>query len=179
MQTPNQTQGQPQTARPAVGVPKTNQPVRQPAPTVPGQVKEKPGFSEDKKKLATLIVAGLLVVSAGVGTGYALSGYKKSANVLSDGAQAVPGAKLNGEIGLADEATFRDSAEGILETGGIDGEGTHHLVREGGESQNVYLTSTVIDLESFTGKKVTIWGETISARNAGWLMDVGKVKVTN
>jgi len=52
------------------------------------------------------------------------------------------------------------------------------LIRPGGDSQNVYLTSTVIDLESFVGKKVEVWGETIGAREAGWLMDVGKVKVT-
>ncbi len=51
------------------------------------------------------------------------------------------------------------------------------MVREGGEDQYVYLTSTVIDLESFAGKKVQIWGETTSAQKAGWLMDVGKVKV--
>jgi len=35
----------------------------------------------------------------------------------------------------------------------------------------------VIDLESFTGKKVKVWGETISAQKAGWLMDVGKIQV--
>jgi hypothetical protein len=64
-----------------------------------------------------------------------------------------------------------------LEEGGIDGEGTHHLVRDGGPSKSVYLTSTVIDLDSFAGKKVKVWGETISARKAGWLMDVGKIKI--
>ena len=76
-----------------------------------------------------------------------------------------------------DEKTFKDTAEGTLQEGGISGEGTHHLVRPGGDSQNVYLTSTVIDLQSFVGKKVQVWGQTVSARKAGWLMDVGKVKV--
>lgn len=180
MQTPNQTKGQAQTAPPAPGVSKTTPAVKPPAPTTPVQAKPKFDFGKDKKHLATLAVVGLMVVSAGVGSGYLLSGYKKNPNVLSEGAQAVPGAKIGqNEAGLADEATFRDSAEGVLEAGGIEGEGTHHLVREGGESQNVYLTSTVIDLESFVGKKVTIWGETISARSAGWLMDVGKIKTTD
>ena len=32
-------------------------------------------------------------------------------------------------------------------------------------------------VESFSGKKVMVWGETISAQKAGWLMDVGKIKV--
>lgn len=122
-----------------------------------------------------LIVAGILIV--GVGSGYLLSGSKggKLLGVASDG---VPGAKVtSNEAGLADEATFKDTAEGVLEDGGINGEGTHHLVRTGGASQNVYLTSTVINLSDFVGKKVQVWGQTITARKAGWLMDVGKVKV--
>ena len=67
--------------------------------------------------------------------------------------------------------------EGTLVEGGIEGEGTHHLERPGGPSQNVYLTSTAIDLQSLVGKKVHVWGETLSGIKAGWLMDVVKVKV--
>ena len=55
-------------------------------------------------------------------------------------------------------------------------EGTHHLVREGGETHYVFLTSSVINLDPLVGKKVQVWGETIAARNAPWLMDVGRVK---
>jgi len=33
-------------------------------------------------------------------------------------------------------------------------------------------------LQSFVGKKVMVWGQTIAAQQAGWLMDVGKIKVT-
>lgn len=129
----------------------------------------------DLKSSAPLIVGAIIVVIVGLGSGWLLSGKSK---LLGGQTTVVPGAKTGPkEAGLADEATFRDSAEGILEEGGINGEGTHHLVRPGGESQNVYLTSTVIDLQSFVGKKVKIWGETISAKKAGWLMDVGKVKV--
>lgn len=129
------------------------------------------------KSTALYVLAAVLVVSAGVGTGWLLSGGKQE-NVLGNGAGAAPGAqKTAKEAGVTDEETFRDSAEGILEEGGIDGEGTHHLVREGGESKYVYLTSTVIDLESYVGKNVQVWGETIAAQKAGWLMDVGKIKV--
>ena len=149
------------------------------APSIPVPDGLKDMASKNKKNIATLIVVGILVVSAGAGTGWLLSGGAKG-KVLGNGSQAAPGAKeTENEAGIADESTFRDSAEGTIEEGGIDGEGTHHLEREGGESQYVYLTSTVIDLESFVGKKVKIWGETISARKAGWLMDVGKVKVTD
>jgi len=65
----------------------------------------------------------------------------------------------------------------MLEQGGIEGEGSHKLTREGGESQTLYLTSTVVDLEQFVGRKVQVWGETFAAQKAGWLMDVGRVKV--
>jgi hypothetical protein len=125
-----------------------------------------------------MIVVCVLVVLAGVSTAWFLSGKLKGSQAGSG--QKVPGVKqTQTEAGIADEATFKDSAEGTLEEGGISGEGTHHLTREGGASQNVYLTSSVIDLESFVGKKVQVWGETISAKKAGWLMDVGKIKVIN
>jgi len=45
--------------------------------------------------------------------------------------------------------TFPDKTEGVLREGGIEGEGNFHLERPGGESQNVYLTSTTVDLELF------------------------------
>lgn len=128
------------------------------------------------KTTALYAVIALLVVSVGIGTGWLLS--DRSGKVGGSSTGVVPGVEEGQkEAGLSDEATFRDSAEGILEEGGIDGEGTHHLTREGGSSQNVYLTSTVIDLQGFAGKKVTVWGETIAAQKAGWLMDVGRIKV--
>ncbi len=128
-----------------------------------------------KKNNFKLIVITLAVVLAGIGTGWLLSGRVSSS---SGSGVAAPGAKQTAkEAGLADESTFKDTAEGKLESGGISGEGTHHLVRDGGPSQYVYLTSTVIDLESFVGKKVQVWGQTNKGRKAGWLMDVGKIKV--
>ena len=59
----------------------------------------------------------------------------------------------------------------------VNGEGTHKLIRDGGPSQTVYLISSVIDMSEFVGKKVQVWGETIDAQKAGWLMDVGRVKI--
>ncbi len=128
----------------------------------------------DFKKSTVLAGTVIAVILLGVGTGWLVSGRRGSSFL---GVSTAPGAKTSPkEAGLADEKTFRDTATGTLEEGGVNGEGTHHLVRDGA-GQNVYLTSTVIDLQSFVGKKVQVWGETTAAKKAGWLMDVGKVKV--
>lgn len=155
----------------------TPQPVSQVVSNIPSTasniIKKIPKF--DLKNNVIIVVAVLVIVLVGIGSGWLLSGNRNRGG----SGEAAPGAKVTSqEAGIADEATFKDSAEGILEEGGVAGEGTHHLVRPGGDSQNVYLTSTVVDMQSFVGKKVTVWGQTISARKAGWLMDVGKIKVT-
>lgn len=85
--------------------------------------------------------------------------------------------KVAQKAGIADKKTFKDQAEGILKAGGVDGEGNFHLERPGGISQNVYLTSTTVDLSKYIGRKVRVWGETFQAEKAGWLMDVGLVEV--
>lgn len=126
--------------------------------------------------LPSLVV--LVVLVGGVGTGWFLSKTPATGGLQSiKGVSTAPGAQSsNGAVGLEDTKTFSDTAEGMLEEGGIDGEGTHHLTRDGGPSQNVYLTSSVLDLQQFVGKKVQVWGQTFSAQKAGWLMDVGKIK---
>lgn len=73
--------------------------------------------------------------------------------------------------------TFGDSATGTVKSGGINGEGTHTLEREGGKTQHAALTSSVIDLDLFIGKKVEVKGETNDSNKAGWLMDVGSIKI--
>lgn len=80
-------------------------------------------------------------------------------------------------VGSDDTKTFKDIAEGIMKKGGVNGEGEYHLVRPGGDSQNVYLTSSIVDLSLFLDRKVKIWGQTQKAKVAGWLMDVGRVEV--
>ena len=143
----------------------------------PGMLKKLP--MKDTKKTLTAVVSAFLVVLAGMGTGFILSGSTSAEKSPSSAVEITKDVKTGRtEAGITDEETFRDSAEGLLVKGGIDGEGTHHLDRGLGDDKYVYLTSTVIDLESFTGKKVKVWGETISAQKAGWLMDVGKIQVT-
>lgn len=119
-------------------------------------------------------IISLVVVLAGIGTGYLLSGVgKKTAEIGTSGE-----IKNNtNEAGILDESKFSTTTEGVLEEGGIGGEGTYHLVRGVGPSQYAYLTSSAVDMSPFVGKKVKVWGETMSGKKAGWLIDVGKIKV--
>jgi len=132
----------------------------------------------------TTLLPGMLVlviILAGTATGWFFSQGKTSIPVngqIGEKLAVAPGGESGGrEAGLDDVKTFRDRAEGTLKYGGIDSEGTHHLERPGGTSQSVYLTSSVVDLDQFVDKKVEVWGETIGAKKAGWLMDVGKIKI--
>lgn len=143
--------------------------VQAPVKVVAPLIKKIPKF--DVKNTAMLVGGVVLIILLGVGTGWLLSGKGKSIKTVTDKSKAVV------EAGVSDTSAFKDIVEGTLEEGGVAGEGTHHLVRTGGASQNVYLTSTVIDLQSFVGKKVKIWGQTLSGKKAGWLMEVGKIKV--
>lgn len=131
--------------------------------------------TSSSSKNLIMVLLTVFVVGMGIFTGWIISGGSKgkSKTPTSEG-QVV---KTSKEAGVSDEKTFKDTATGVLKQGGVNGEGTHHLEREGGPSQYVYLTSSVIDLDSFIDKKVQVWGETISAAKAGWFMDVGKVKV--
>lgn len=115
-----------------------------------------------------------MMLLAGIGTGYALSRSKvQGVSVSETGSRTIESEKV---VGSLDE-TFSDEAEGILQDGGFEGEGTHHLERDGGVSQYVYLTSSVVALDDYVGKNVKVWGETFDAQKAGWLMDVGKLEV--
>lgn len=126
-------------------------------------------------KNIVLAVISIVVVLAGIGTGYLLSGVgKKDSKIV--GTTTTLTANKN-EAGIADESKFGATADGVLEEGGIGGEGTYHLIRGVGPSQYAYLTSSTVDLSAFVGKKVQIWGDTMSGKKAGWLIDVGKIKV--
>ncbi len=72
---------------------------------------------------------------------------------------------------------FSDNAVGVIKSGGVNNEGTHTLEREGGVTQNAALTSSVVDLDLFIGKKVEVKGETNDSNKAAWFMDVGSIKI--
>lgn len=123
------------------------------------------------------IFAAFLVL--GAASGFFLS--QNTGNKTSETAITAEGEVAKVEkgavIGSDDTKTFKDNAEGIIKEDGVDGEGTHHLVRPGGDSQNVYLTSSIVDLSLFVDRKVKVWGQTQKSQVAGWLMDVGRVEV--
>lgn len=116
------------------------------------------------------------VVLAGIGAGYLFSGMgkKQMLSGINTGNKIVINSN---EAGISDESRFSTTTDGVLEEGGIGGEGTYHLIRGSGPSQYAYLTSSVLDFSTFSGKKVQVWGETISGKKAGWLIDVGKIKI--
>ena len=121
------------------------------------------------------IVIVVLVVAAGIFSGLVLSSRNKSATRSA----AIVEGELPPEQKESFAQTFRDEAEGVVEKNDefdTYAQGTHKLIRPGGESQTAYLTSSVLDLEQYVGKKVKVFGETFGSQQVGWLMDVGKVE---
>lgn len=137
---------------------------------------------ESNEKLLSPPKIALFVgmVLLGIGSAFLVtsqtSGSSTSTNTAQDG-EVSDKVEKGQIIGSEDESTFKDKAEGLLKEGGIDGEGAYHLERPGGVSQNVYLTSSVLDLSPYIGREVRVWGETFAAEKAGWLMDVGRLQV--
>lgn len=155
-----------------------------PAPSpASNQLLKNPNMAKTKKKSPLpLVVASFVVVLLGLGTGYLIHSMTRSSSpaapVTTSGTSGQPLQITAGETyGANNGEVFSDEVEGVLVAGGLSGEGTHHLLRPGGPSQNVYLTSSVVDLDLFVDHHVKIWGETFAAQEAGWLMDVGKVEV--
>ncbi len=134
--------------------------------------------TEQKNSEISVVVFTLLlilVLALGIAGGYFLYGYfnKNSNLAFAQTGSSTPAGK---GVGILDKKEFPDLAEGILREGGVGGEGDFHLERPGGESQNVYLTSSTVDLSQFVGKKIRVWGKTFQGQKAGWLMDVGYVE---
>ncbi len=137
--------------------------------------------TQTAKNAFTPKIIGLLalVIIVGIATGFLLSGRSSSVSSGNSLGSILSGSSIpkGTVVGSSDTATFKDTAEGTLKEGGIDGEGAYHLERPGGDSQNVYLTSSIVDLSKYIGKKIKVWGQTQKAQTAGWLMDVGRIEV--
>lgn len=135
-------------------------------------------LSPNLLKIVSLVIA----LALGFGAGFVVKGLTGGKVGRPEGAivaRNVPeaGLKEGDIIGEQNAKEFKDSTTGVLQKGGLDGEGSHTLLRPGGVSKNVYLTSSVIDLDEFEGHQITVWGETFKGQKAGWLMDVGRVRV--
>lgn len=128
-------------------------------------------------------VVFVLVILAGVASGYAFSYMSSSKATTSASGENVEtlsnGKDVVESAGIADKDTFKDSAEGKLADKEKDdpNEGSYKLIRPGGESQTVFLTSSTVDLSEFIGKEVRVYGETFDSEKVGWLMDVGFIEI--
>lgn len=127
-------------------------------------------------KIAVVFIAMIVL---GLGSGFLIA--KGSTSATSSSSEISEGEDIEKGtiIGVDDSETFSDETEGTLKKGGIEGEGQYHLERPGGETQYVYLTSSVVDLSLLEGRKIKVWGQTQKAQHAPWLMDVGRVEVLN
>lgn len=128
-------------------------------------------------KLFVIVVIAALF---GVATGYFLAqnGGKTGIATL-DKASSSAKIQKGAIFGSDDLKTFKDTAEGEVKKGGIEDEGSHSLIRPGGDSQTVCMTSSHVDFDALQGRKVKVWGQTNTANTCGWLMDVGRVEVLN
>lgn len=126
--------------------------------------------TDPKRLLLTVVIASVVLGSL---TGFILAN-KKTNGLVSSGL-GVPAKNAQ-----SDTRTFKDFAEGVIKPRPQPSdsseyvEGTHLLQREAGVP--VALTSSVVDLSKYEGKKVKVFGETQKALKEGWLMDVGKVE---
>lgn len=159
---------------------------KQVGPLQSGRGKSSGASSADMATKRFTVIAVAATVLLGVVSGTVLALTTRSmgpvvTETVSDptGQGAIPESevKVGAVFGAPDEENSKDSTEGVLILGGIQGEGSHTLLRPGGASQNVYLTSSVVDLNQFQNQRVRIWGETFKGQKAGWLMDVIRLEV--
>ena len=93
------------------------------------------------KNIAINISVSLLVVIVGIFSGWGLSQVvsKQSSQTPEEQAMVNEEEIKPGDIYGQETNGFRDSAEGVLLKGGIEGEGSHRILRPGGETQTVYI----------------------------------------
>ncbi len=133
-------------------------------------------FSNPKSFNKIFVAVLIMAILIGAGTGFALAATGKNDTELTSTLSQQGSPKQAQQ----DTKTFRDFAKGKIakksdpKPGQEYGEGTHTLVREA--AVPVALTSSVVDLNKYEGKKVKVFGETQKAVKEGWLMDVGRVE---
>jgi len=135
--------------------------------------------SLDTNQPKTIPLAGAVLIFVVFLVGGGIGGYflaHKSTSALVGGGAGTK-VQTSTSAGVSDKKNFKDSSEGVLKEGGMEGEGNFHIDRPGGVSQTVYLTSSTVDLSKYIGKKVKVWGQTYQGQKAGWLMDVGLVEI--
>jgi len=133
-----------------------------------------------KTVLLPAVVIVLIIVVGGI-TGYFLSSGKIASPISPSGggtAGQTSGSSVK-EAGIKNPTIYKDKSEGRVEVNDNQDvpEGSHKLIRPGGNSQTAYLVSSALDLNDFVGKCVEVMGETFSSQKAAWFMDVGYARV--
>ena len=134
-------------------------------------------YSRGKFTKIIPVIVILVIISSGIFSGLILASRTKSQDQVKTTSEEDSTESI--ETHESFNQTFRDEAEGTIEKNDeLDkyAQGTHKLIRTGGESQTAYLTSSVLDLDKYNDKKVKVFGETFGSSQVGWLMDVGKVE---
>lgn len=151
-------------------------------------LKNNPAILTPKKPLLSLPLI-LILISLGLASGFWFSRFEKnplsqSEGIFSSNKNIISSDEIDtasdleiGKIYGNNGKIYKDIATGVIEKGNINGEGTHILKRDGGDTQRVSLTSSAVDLDLFVGKKVEVKGETNASNKTAWLLDVGTVKV--
>lgn len=118
----------------------------------------------------------IVLILMGLGTGYLLATKNTAGGsvIPSKNGSVASSGKI---VGVQDASKYTNCPTGKIESGGLDGEGTHHLIRPGGASQTAYLMSSMIDLDQYVGLSVKVCGQTMQALKAPWLIDVERLEV--
>ncbi|HWA52081.1 MAG TPA: hypothetical protein VG895_03445 [Patescibacteria group bacterium] len=124
-----------------------------------------------------MIGGAIIIIIVGLAVGFLVS--KKNAKTPNPNTKNSSVTVSPTEAGITDVSKYDSNKmpTGILMTGGIKGEGTYHLDSGNGPQHMVYLNSITVDMSQFVGKKVKVWGDTLSAHYAPWLMDVVRIQV--
>lgn len=134
----------------------------------------KMNLSDMKKNSVIILTVYIVLILLGFGTGYLLATKSSLGTSMTPKGTPINTAKV---VGVQDASTFKDCATGKLEKDGVEGEGTHKLIREGGPSQTAYLISSVVDLDQYVNLTVKVCGQTVQAQKVAWLMDVGRLEL--
>lgn len=177
---------QPRTPARTTTAPSASMPSRK-TTTNASMVRSLDGKSRKKtsNKIGVMALIAIVIIFAGVGTGYLLAGTGSSSNSSELDTESLPTAggtkavQTSTEEGINNDDLFPDTATGVLQVndGSLTNEGTHMLIREGGPDQTAYLFSSYVDLSKYEGKTVEIKGQTNTAQTAGWLLEVGWIKI--
>src|SRR3972149_10586545 len=139
----------------------------QPQPQATDQLRTAPKQAKFAKILPYFIV--VVIVALGIGTGLVASSVQK-AKAQNQQAKSIEEEELSPQQQESFAQTFRDEAEGTVEKNDdLDkyAQGTHKLLRSGGESQTAYLTSSVLALDEYFCRKENGFGATFGSSPVG------------